>query len=120
MRKVGLCLFYGLCVFAIVFSLYWISLPQLRSPAPQEALPDLPSQQTQAQPGSAEGGYYLKDDGGQVAVYACDAQGRPTRRLALTGIYTNLLPETDALRIKQGLHLPTAAAVDRLLEDLGA
>ena len=40
MRKVGLCLFYGLCVFAIVFSLYWISLPQLRSPAPQEALPD--------------------------------------------------------------------------------
>lgn len=36
MRKVGLCLFYGLCVFAIVFSLYWISLPQLRSPAPQE------------------------------------------------------------------------------------
>ena len=59
MRKVGLCLFYGLCVFTIVFSLYWISLPQLRSPAPQEALPDLPSQQTQAQPGSAEGGYYL-------------------------------------------------------------
>lgn len=55
-----------------------------------------------------------------MAVYACDAQGRPTRRLALTSIYTNLLPETDALRIKQGLHLPTAAAVDRLLEDLGA
>lgn len=42
MRKVGLCLFYGLCVFTIVFSLYWISLPQLRSPAPQETLPDLP------------------------------------------------------------------------------
>ena len=56
MRKVGLCLFYGLCVFAIVFSLYWISLlPQLRSPAPQEALPE-PAQPADA--GTA--GYLLR------------------------------------------------------------
>lgn len=120
MRKVGLCLFYGLCAFTIVFSLYWISLPKPLSPAPAQPLPDQPSQQAQATSEPAEGGYCLLDEGGQVAVYACDAQGRPTRRLALTGIYTNLLPETDALRLKQGLRLPTAAAVEQLLEDLGA
>ena len=74
MRKVGLCLFYGLCVFAIVFSLYWISLPQLRSPAPQEALPDLPSQQTQAQPGSAEGGRWRA---GGCLCLRCPGQTHP-------------------------------------------
>ena len=59
MRKVGLCLFYGLCVFTIVFSLYWISLPPAALPCPaRERCLTWPSQQTQAQPGSAEGGYY--------------------------------------------------------------
>jgi len=120
MRKAGICLFYGLCIFVVTFCLSWISLPRLVSPAPAETLPDQPSQQAQAGPDTAEGGYCLRDEDGQVAVYACDAQGRPTRRLALTGIYTNLLPETDALRIRQGLRLPTAAAVEQLLEDLGA
>ena len=37
MRKLALCLFYGLCTFTIAFSLFWMALPRLnaRSPAPQ-------------------------------------------------------------------------------------
>ena len=27
MRKLCTCLFYGLCVFTIVFSLFWMALP---------------------------------------------------------------------------------------------
>ena len=33
MRKFGLCLFYGLCVFTIAFSLFWMALPRLPLPA---------------------------------------------------------------------------------------
>ena len=29
MRKLWLCLFYALCVFTIVFSLFWMALPRL-------------------------------------------------------------------------------------------
>ena len=32
MRKLCVCLFYGLCVFTIVFSLFWMALPKLRLP----------------------------------------------------------------------------------------
>ena len=28
MRKLWLCLFYALCVFTIVFSLFWMALPR--------------------------------------------------------------------------------------------
>ena len=31
MRKLWLCLFYALCVFTIVFSLFWMALPRLPS-----------------------------------------------------------------------------------------
>ena len=34
MRKLYTCLFYGLCVFTVAFSLYWMSLPKLTLPAP--------------------------------------------------------------------------------------
>ena len=34
MRKVVLCLFYGLCAFAIAFSLFWMALPRLALPSP--------------------------------------------------------------------------------------
>ena len=30
MRKLSVCLFYGLCVFTIVFSLFWMALPKLQ------------------------------------------------------------------------------------------
>ena len=33
MRKLCTCLFYGLCVFTIVFSLFWMALPKLPFPA---------------------------------------------------------------------------------------
>ena len=33
MRKVWLCIFYALCIFTIVFSLFWMALPSLPFPA---------------------------------------------------------------------------------------
>ena len=34
MRKVWLCIFYALCIFTIVFSLFWMALPKLSLPVP--------------------------------------------------------------------------------------
>ena len=45
MRKLSVCLFYGLCVFTIVFSLFWMALPKLplsQSPAGSETDPASP------------------------------------------------------------------------------
>mgnify|MGYP003157039931 CR=1 FL=1 len=69
MRKVWLCIFYALCIFTIVFSLFWMALPSLPFPA----------------------------DSGEE----------------------NLLPEADALRLKQGLYVTGETALRALLEDLG-
>ena len=33
LRKVWLCIFYALCIFTIVFSLFWMALPSLPFPA---------------------------------------------------------------------------------------
>ena len=42
MRKFGLCLFYGLCVFTIAFSLFWMALPRLPLPeAPADETPPI-------------------------------------------------------------------------------
>ena len=38
-----------------------------------------------------------------VAVYTCGPDGSPTRLARQTDIYVNLLPENDALRVKQGM-----------------
>ena len=94
MRKLALCLFYGLCTFTIAFSLFWMALPRLnaRSPAPQDEAD---------------------------SVYACGADGQPADRLEETGIYVNLLPENDALRIKQGLSVYSETELRTVLEDLG-
>lgn len=126
MRKLWVCLFYALCVFTIVFSLFWMALPKLplTLPAPAEetpvtSSPDSPAAAAQAAPETETTSYYLCDEGGRVAVYRCDASGSPAERLLRTGIYVNLLPEGDALRIKQGLHLPSEAELRQLLEDLG-
>ena len=80
MRKLCTCLFYGLCVFTIVFSLFWMALPKLSLPVP--------------------------DPGSEVLV-------------TVTGIYTNLLPENDAVRIKRGVTVYSERELDLLLEDLG-
>ena len=44
---------------------------------------------------------------------------RRVRRLEETGIYVNLLPENDALRIKQGLSVYSETELRTVLEDLG-
>lgn len=123
MRKLSVCLFYGLCVFTIVFSLFWMSLPRLElpeAPAGSEAAASSPlSLAAQAAPQPDATRYCLQDHGGRVAVYTCRADGTPGTLLRVTGIYTNLLPENDALRIKRGLVVNSARELDLILEDLG-
>ena len=67
MRKFGLCLFYGLCVFTIAFSLFWMALPRLPLPeAPADETPPISgsvSSLVQAAAPTAAG-YYLCDTGG--------------------------------------------------------
>lgn len=123
MRKLYTCLFYGLCVFTIAFSLFWMALPRLTLPSPagSETPPSSAEESLAAQALlelSAQG-YLLQDKGGRVAVYRCDADGTAGALLTVTGIYTNLLPENDALRIKQGIRVHSELELDQLLEDLG-
>lgn len=123
MRKLSACLFYGLCVFTIVFSLFWMALPRLQLPAAPDGAEDAASAPlslaAQAVPQTESTRYCLCDTGGRVAVYTCRADGTPGTLLRVTGIYTNLLPENDALRIKRGLVINSARELDLLLEDLG-
>ena len=97
MRKLWLCLFYALCVFTIVFSLFWMALPRLplgRADSAEETpVPSLPSISVQAVPETGSTTYYLCDEGGRVVVWQCDADGTPVQRVLRTGIYVNLLPE---------------------------
>ena len=65
-------------------------------------------------------GYYLCDEGGRLSVYRCDAGGVPRQLLERTDIYTNLLPEADALRYKSGYYVWSLQELETLLEDLGA
>lgn len=121
MRKFGLCLFYGLCVFTIAFSLFWMALPRLPLPeAPADETPPISgsvSSLVQAAAPTAAG-YYLCDTGGRVAVYACNADGTPGALQQLTGIYVNLLPENDVLRIRRGIRVHSLPELQALLEDL--
>lgn len=123
MRKLYTCLFYGLCVFTIAFSLFWMALPRLTLPSPagSETSPSSAEESLAAQavPELSAQGYLLQDKGGRVAVYRCDADGTAGALLTVTGIYTNLLPENDALRIKQGIRVHSELELDQLLEDLG-
>ena len=123
MRKLALCLFYALCTFTIAFSLFWMALPRLplgRADSAEETpVPSLPSISVQAVPETGSTTYYLCDEGGMLTVYACGADGQPADRLEETGIYVNLLPENDALRIKQGLSVYSETELRTVLEDLG-
>lgn len=121
MRKLALCLFYALCAFTIAFSLFWMALPRLKapSPAPQDEADSVPlSLAAQALP-ERTALYYLCDEGGMLTVYACGADGQPADRLEETGIYVNLLPESDALRVKNGWVLQSEVELRQVLEDLG-
>lgn len=123
MRKLYTCLFYGLCVFTIAFSLFWMALSRLTLPSPagSETPPSSAEESLAAQalPELSAQGYLLQDKGGRVAVYRCSADGTAGALLTVTGIYTNLLPENDALRIKQGIRVHSELELDQLLEDLG-
>ena len=105
MRKLYTCLFYGLCVFTVAFSLYWMSLPKLTLPAPAGSETPPSSEQlslaAQAVPESGVQYYLLKDSNGRVAVYRCDSEGNAGALVTVTGIYTNLLPENDLLRLRR-------------------
>ena len=48
-----------------------------------------------------------------MVVYTCSDNGLPDKRLLRTGIYVNLLPEADALRLKQGLYVTGETASGR-------
>ena len=85
MRKLWLCLFYALCVFTIVFSLFWMALPRLplgRADSAEETpVSSLPSISVQAVPETGSTTYYLCDEGGRVVVWQCDADGTPVQRV---------------------------------------
>lgn len=124
MRKLWLCLFYALCAFAIVFSLFWMALPKLSLPAPSLSGSETPidsqlSLSVQGIPQLDYTAYYLCDEGGRIAVYQCLPDGTPGELLERTDIYVNLLPESDALRVKHGLTVPGETELRQLLEDLG-
>ena len=121
MRKLCLCLFYGLCVFTIVFSLFWMALPRLELPASsaEETPVPEPSRAAQTAPSLTAHSYYLCDKGGKVAVYRCGTDGAPDVLEETTDIYVNLLPENDALRVKRGITVYSERELDLLLEDLG-
>ena len=118
MRKVWLCIFYALCIFTIVF---WMALPSLPFPADsgEETPASEPGLAAQGSAGQSGTDFYLCDEGGRVVVYTCSDNGLPDKRLLRTGIYVNLLPEADALRLKQGLYVTGETALRALLEDLG-
>lgn len=123
MRKLYTCLFYGLCMFTIAFSLYWMSLPKLVLPAPAGSETPPSSGQlslaAQAVPEPDAQYYLLRDSGDRVAVYRSDSTGSTGTLVTVTGIYTNLLPENDVLRLRRGVLVRSERELDLLLEDLG-
>lgn len=105
-QKIWLVLTLALCAVGILWGAWALAAPVL--PAPESAAPSA---------SAAPAGYYLRDLGGRVAVYESADADEP---LAVYDIYVNLLPETDVLRLKNGLYVADDAALQRLLEDLGA
>ena len=106
-----------------LYSLYWMSLPKLTLPAPAGSETPPSSEQlslaAQAVPESGVQYYLLKDSNGRVAVYRCDSEGNAGALVTVTGIYTNLLPENDLLRLRRGVVVRSERELDLLLEDLG-
>ena len=103
-------------------------LPRLALPSPapgadsaaETPVPSGPSLAAQTLPDTGQPTQYLlRDEGGMVAVYTCGPDGSPTRLARQTDIYVNLLPENDALRVKQGMAVTGDAALQKVLEDLG-
>ena len=88
--------------------------------AAETPVPSGPSLAAQTLPDTGQPTQYLlRDEGGMVAVYACGPDGSPTRLARQTDIYVNLLPENDALRVKQGMTVTGDAALQEVREDRG-
>lgn len=135
LRKLIYGLFFLLCVLGILWSLLWMlprrpapdtdgraaSLGAASVPAPREEdAPSLPAFVRQAlPPRESVPAYYLCDEGGRLTVYLCRDDGSPASLWEKTDIYVNLLPESDALRIKQGYAVQGEQQLQALLEDLG-
>lgn len=117
----GSAFFYAVCIFTIVFSLFWMALPKLPFPADSgtETPASEPGLAAQGRAGQGSTDFYLCDEGGRVVVYTCTENGLPDKRLLRTGIYVNLLPEADAIRLKQGFYVSGETALRAQLEDLG-
>ena len=105
-----------------------MALPRLALPSPapgadsaaETPVPSEPSLAAQTLPDTGQPTQYLlRDEGGMVAVYTCGPDGSPTRLARQTDIYVNLLPENDALRVKQGMTVTGDTALQEVLEDLG-
>ena len=129
MRKLWYFLFYGVCAFTIAFSLYWMAAvpprtgrqgPASSGDATSGSSPSLRAGAAVSGVEEEAAGYYLCDEGGRLSVYRCDAGGVPRQLLERTDIYTNLLPEADALRYKSGYYVWSLQELETLLEDLGA
>lgn len=99
-KKIWFFCFAALAAAAIAYSV-WMMAPAQNAPGGPRPAP----------------GYWLRDKGGRVAVYAAGNSAEP---VAVYDIYVNLLPQGDALQLKSGIPAADAAALERLLEDLGA
>ena len=118
MRKLWYFLFYGVCAFTIAFSLYWMAAvpPRTGRQGPASSRDAASGSSPSLRAGAAVSGV----EGGRLSVYRCDAGGVPRQLLERTDIYTNLLPEADALRYKSGYYVWSLQELETLLEDLGA
>lgn len=109
-QRIGIRLWFAaivlLCLAAVGLSLLQMTAPQAFSGDPAPAASGAPE-------------YLVRDQGGRVAVYTVDADGNETGG-TVYDIYVNLLPEPDVLRLRQGIRVTDGAALQQLLEDLGA
>ncbi|MBQ7860055.1 MAG: hypothetical protein IJ347_08000 [Faecalibacterium sp.] len=92
-----------LCAAALGLSILCMTAPRL-----------LPGMQRQL----AAPQYLARDEGGRLAIYPLDSTGAAGSPVTYD-IYVNLLPEYDVLKLRAGIYLADARAVQQLLEDLG-
>lgn len=60
--------------------------------------------------------WILADEGGRLAQYA---YGQPDEPVRVWAVYTALLPETDAERLRRGITVYSDEELRRLVEDFG-
>ena len=120
MRKVWLCIFYALCIFTIVFSLFWMALPSLPFPADsgEETPASEPGLAAQGSAGQSGTDFYLCDEGGRVVVYTCSDNGCPTSGSCAPASMSISCPRPMPSGSSRASTSPAKAALRALLEDL--